>query len=257
MELQNINPDSLSLVTFDLDDTLAESKQPLDAEMAGLLAELLKNKYVAVMSGASFFQFEKQFLGYLAGAMPDLNNLYLLPTSGASLYSYKNTGWVSLYYEKLTDQEKEKIMKAFYQVLTDTGFPMEVKSYGQIFEDRGSQITFSALGQEAPISAKSVWDPDQQKRQKIAAPLRELLPEFSVKIGGSTSVDITKKGIDKAYGIKKLMEHLNLSQDKVLYVGDALFPGGNDEPLLGSGVMCQQVAGVSETKELIKFLIKK
>ena len=113
MSIQNLNPDSLVLVVFDLDGTLTESKQPLDREMAKLLAELLKNKYVAVTSGASFFQFEQQFLGYLTEGEPNLSHLYLLPTSGARLYCFQNGLWKAVYYEELSVAEKDKIMKAF------------------------------------------------------------------------------------------------------------------------------------------------
>jgi hypothetical protein len=71
-----------------------------------------------------------------------------------------------------------------------------LKVWGEPIEDRGSQITFSALGQQAPLEEKKRWDPDFTKRKKIKAVLENLIPEFSVHLGGTTSVDVTKPGID-------------------------------------------------------------
>lgn len=244
-----------SLIVFDLDETLTESKQALDEEMAGLLTDLLAVKMVAVISGASFPQFEDQFLNFLAKKTSHYENLYLLPTSGAELYAQRAGRWMSIYAEKLSDQERNKIMEIFQQTLTKLNFELPIQNYGQIFEDRGSQITFSALGQEAPLSLKINWDPDQTKRQMIVNELVKFLPEFSVKIGGATSIDITKKGIDKAYGLRRLVDYLNLTLDQVIYVGDALYPGGNDEPLLKTGVDCRSVSSIKDTKELIKQFI--
>ncbi len=104
------------------------------------------------------------------------------------------------------------------------------KLWGEEIEDRGSQITFSALGQQAPNKEKEKWDPDFTKRKKIKVFLDNLIPEFSVRLGGETSIDITKPGIDKAYGIKKLRDTLGIAIHEMIFIGDALFPGGNDYP---------------------------
>ena len=95
---------------------------------------------------------------------------------------------------------------------------------------------------------KEKWDPDFAKRKKIKAILDTFIPEFSVRIGGSTSVDITKPGIDKAYGIGKLRDILAVSIQEMIYIGDALFPGGNDYPAQQAGVVCIPVKGPPETK---------
>ena len=91
-----------------------------------------------------------------------------------------------------------------------------------MIEDRGSQITFSALGQEAPLEEKVKWDPDFAKRKKMKTILDGLIPEFSVRLGGSTSIDVTKPGIDKAYGIKKLGDVLAISIEAMIFVGGRL-----------------------------------
>jgi phosphomannomutase len=81
------------------------------------------------------------------------------------------------------------------------------------------------------------------------------LPDFSVTLGGSTSVDITKPGIDKAYGVRKLRDVLQVTIAQMLFVGDALFPGGNDYPARSTGADCIQVRDPNETKRVIEAAI--
>ena len=102
------------------------------------------------------------------------------------------------------------------------------------------------------MEEKEKWDADFAKRKKIKAILDTLIPEFSVRLGGATSIDVTKPGIDKAYGIKKLQETLGISVKEMIYVGDALFVGGNDYPAEQAGVISIPVRGPAETKRLSK-----
>ena len=240
------------LIVFDLDGTLAVSKSPLDAEMAGLLGSLLGIVKVAVISGGAWPQFEAQVLAKLPQAA-HLKSLSLLPTCGTQFFQY-DTGWKQLYAENFTAAEKEKILRSMHQVMDDTGIKPG-QTWGEIIEDRGSQITFSALGQHAPIEAKEKWDPDFAKRKAMRARLAPMLPEFSIGMGGSSSLDVTRRGIDKAYGIAKLHQELGIAIADMLFVGDALFEGGNDFPARRSGVTCIQVAGPSETVKVIETVI--
>jgi hydroxymethylpyrimidine pyrophosphatase-like HAD family hydrolase len=73
------------------------------------------------------------------------------------------------------------------------------------------------------------WDADFAKRKKLKTVLGTLIPEFSVRLG-ATYLDVTKPGIDKAHGIRKLRDILHISTQETIYVGDALFPGANDYP---------------------------
>ena len=240
------------LIIFDLDGTLAESKSSLDTEMAALLHDLLGIVKVAVISGGDWPQFEKQLLSNLPhdGC---LANLSLLPTCGTKFFEYKSD-WKKLYSEDFTAEEKEKIIGSLEKAVANAGFKVE-KVWGEVIEDRGSQITFSALGQQAPLKEKDKWDPDYAKRKKIKAILDPLIPGFSVRLGGATSVDVTKPGIDKAYGIKKLRELLGISLKEMIFIGDALFPGGNDYPAEEAGVVSIPVCGPNETKPVTKAII--
>jgi len=240
------------LIVFDLDGTLAESKSSLDAEMSALLHDLLAVAKVAVISGGDWPQFAKQLLSSLPSD-ERLMNLSLLPTCGTKFF--QNTGdWKQLYSEDLTACEKEKISSSLKTAAQAAGSSPE-KVWGEVIEDRGSQITFSALGQQAPLNEKDKWDPGFTKRKKMKATLDTLIPEFSVRMGGATSIDVTKPGIDKAYGIGKLRDILGITVKEMIYIGDALFPGGNDYPAQEAGVVCVAVRGPQETKPVTAGII--
>jgi HAD superfamily hydrolase (TIGR01484 family) len=240
------------LVVFDLNGTLAESKSALDAEMAKLLNNLLGIVRVAVISGGDWPQFEEQLLAHLPKNKL-LVNLYLLPTCGTKFFQYVG-GWKKIYSEDFTTEEKQKIVSSLERAIGAAGFSVE-RTWGDVIEDRGSQITFSALGQQAPLKEKTKWDPDFSKRKKIKAILDAQISEFCVRIGGATSIDVTKPGIDKAYGIRKLRDLLGISLREMIFVGDALFSGGNDYPVEAAGVICICVRGPNETKPVIEAII--
>jgi len=237
------------LIVFDLDGTLAPSKSSLDAEMAALLHDLLGVVSVAVISGGDWPQFEKQVLANLPRD-ERLIHLSLLPTCGTKFFRYKGE-WKKIYSEDFTAPEKEKIVSSLHKALGAAGYKVD-RVWGTVIEDRGSQITFSALGQQAPLEEKEKWDPDFAKRKKIKALLDTLIPEFSVRLGGTTSVDVTKPGIDKAYGIGKLRDTLGVTIQEMIFVGDALFPGGNDYPAKEAGVVSIEVKDPHETKRVIE-----
>ena len=155
------------LVVFDLDGTLAPSKTAPDAEMSGLLHDLLGIVRVAVISGGDWAQFEEQLLSGLPGD-ERLANLSLLPTCGTQFFQYKGA-WTKLYSEDLTPDEKAKIVRSLDEALSSTGLKSD-KVWGEVIEDRGSQVTLSALGQHAPLDEKERWDPDFAKRKKLKAP---------------------------------------------------------------------------------------
>ncbi len=240
------------LVAFDLDGTLAESKQPLQEPMGEALANLLDVAHVAVISGGDWPQFEKQ----VASRLPeraDRTKLWLMPTTGTKLYRFDGE-WRAVYAELFEDDEKQKILEAFDESLEATGFVPE-KTWGERIEDRGSQITFSALGQEAPIDAKHSWDPDFAKRKVIQADLQKRLPGLSINMGGATSIDITREGVDKAYGLKKLNEASGIALDKMMFIGDAIFPGGNDYPAEQLGLDVVKVKNVDGTLAAIAGIV--
>jgi hypothetical protein len=243
------------LVAFDLDDTLAPSKSALDPAMIDLLVKLLDVTEVCVISGGQFGQFQAQIIDMLPEISPDARTrLHLMPTCGTQYYRSDAQGWTQVYAENLSDDQKTRALEAVEQVARGLGF-WESDTWGPILEDRGSQITFSALGQAAPVAAKIAWDPTGEKKNSLRAAVQAQLPDLEVRSGGSTSVDITRQGIDKAYGMKRLAALTGIDLDDMLFVGDRLDENGNDYPVKVLGVECIAVAGWPETAALLEDLI--
>lgn len=241
------------LVAFDLDGTLALSKQALKDDMGETLADLLTVADVAVISGGDWPQFEKQ----VASRLPERahrERLWLMPTTGTKLYVYRDGAWKTVYAELFGDAEKARIIEAFGEALEATGFVPE-QTWGERIEDRGSQITFSALGQQAPLEAKETWDPDFAKRKVIQADLRQRLPGLAINMGGATSIDITREGVDKGYGLRKLASESGIQLAEMLFIGDAIFPGGNDYPAHEAGVDCVRVRDPQETISVVTAIV--
>jgi hypothetical protein len=244
------------VIAFDLDNTLADSKSPITEQMADLLDGLLRRFQVCVISGGKFEQFEEQLLDHLKPAPRTLAALHIMPTCGTRYFRFDVVAevWQQVYAEDLTAAQRAKIVAALDEGADALGY-RATKLWGAQIEDRGSQVTFSALGQEAPVASKEAWDPDGTKKQKLRDYVAKVIPEFEVRVGGSTSIDVTKPGIDKAYGIKKLIDLLNVTRDEVMYVGDRLGKGGNDYPVKAMGVDCLAVSRWQDTALVIQTIL--
>jgi len=242
-------------MAFDLDGTLAESKQRVEPGMGLLLGELLKHIPVAIMSGAGFLQFENQFFPALPLGV-NLEKLFIFPDNAAQCFVHRAGVWHAQYDNAFSATEKEHILAALDEALKETGLhEVPVRVWGERIEDRGAEIVFSGLGQEAPPEEKRAWDQDGTKKRALRDALAKRLPEFSEGANGSTSVDITRKGITKAYGVQRFSELTSIPLPDMLYVGDALEEGGNDAVVIGTGIRTHEVFGPEETAALIKELL--
>jgi HAD superfamily hydrolase (TIGR01484 family) len=221
---------TIKLVAFDLDDTLAPSKSALPAPMAEALADLLEHVPVCIISGGQLSQFENQVLAHLP-ARANLANLHLMPTCGTRyLRHHSDTVWGEVYAHDLP----ERVRLDAINILEEEGRRLglwEDETWGRIIEDRGSQITYSALGQDAPLESKKAWDPTGEKRSLLREAVEARLPELEVRSGGSTSIDITRKGIDKAFGLERLVQFVPVDFGDILFIGDRLDPDGHDFPV--------------------------
>lgn len=243
------------LVAFDLDDTLAPSKSAIDPRIGDLLIALADRVEVAIISGGQLAQFTTQVVDRLPDASAaTLARLHLLPTCGTQYYRLTPDGITTVYAHSLTDDQKARALAAVEGEARRLGL-WESETWGDILEDRGSQITFSALGQRAPLDAKIAWDPTGSKKSTLRAAVAERVPDLEVRSGGSTSVDITHQGIDKAYGMTRLSEQTGIPLDDMLFVGDRLDPDGNDYPVLAMGVACHAVEGWEDTAAFLDGLI--
>lgn len=240
------------LVCFDLDGTLALSKTPMDQEMAILLAALVENYHVAVISGGGFPQFEKQLLSQLHRSHVQYEKLLLLPTCGSKLYTYLPHEWfVCQYADPIDEDDKKQIMATLAEIFAQSWFKPE-KIYGELVEDRITQISLSALGQDAPLEEKKSWDPDWKKRMILIDKIAPLFPNYYFKMWWTTTIDVTKYGIDKSFGMGKLMEMLCIPKEDIAFIGDNLEPGGNDYPVKAMGIDSRATTWPEQTKDILR-----
>jgi HAD superfamily hydrolase (TIGR01484 family) len=244
------------IIAFDLDETLTETRSPVTDEMSELLGLLLQKYQVCVISGGSIEQFKKQFINHLKVDPQYLEGLHLMPTCGTRYYIYdlSKGDWKEVYAEDFSEADKAKIIKALEEGIDKVGYRID-NPKGSFIEDRGSQVTYSALGQDAEPAEKKAWDPTGEKKLKIRQVVAEMLPDFEVRAGGTTSIDVTKQGIDKAYGMKKLCEILAVSKEDILFIGDRIFEGGNDYPVKQMGIDCVAVGGYEHTPWVLRGIL--
>lgn len=239
---------------FDLDDTLAETFQPPSAEMLDRLVRLRALMPVAIITGRDFARVEPGFLPVIsAGAVA--GSLFIMPESAALCLGWDGTQWAEEYSFDLTDEQRSHIRNAVQESLEETHALEGLPVFGEQFIEKRGQVAFAALGFEVPTDLKYTWDPEHTRRRTLQHAIAAKLPEFDVFLGGATSIDITHKGVNKAHGVRWLSARLQLPTSSMLYVGDALYPGGNDTVVLETGVPTRQTSGPSETLGIIDELL--
>lgn len=242
-------------VAFDLDETLTKSKQPITAEIAKLLEQLIYKLPTAIVSGATKDRMESQVFSSLDSN--SYKNLTLYPTNGAAMYVFNNSHWLETYNKLIAEVEVKRISDVIIKAVKSSGFLDNTTIWGPQIEFRGSQVTFSALGQNAPYEPKSQWDKNKKKRLYLRALIAPQLSEYDVAIGGTTSIDVVHKGVNKAYGVIKFSEHIKCAERNILYVGDDLKKGGNDYVVTTStNVRTYSVTNPTDTQCLLKALLK-
>lgn len=234
-------------IVFDLDDTLAPSKQPIPAEMAHELVLLARQFEVGILTGGQYRQVEQQVLAHLPKSVAD--RVHVFGCSG-SQYRLAN-GDVTT--EMIPDASRERLKTIVEKVAMEMGYWVDNPA-GPIIEDRLAQITYSALGQKASPEAKSGWDVDKVKRSRMVDRLTNLVKDYDFRIGGSTSIDVTPKGRDKAYGMDKFLNLVSVEPFETVYVGDSFTNHGNDFPVLSTGVFCIEMVKWEDTQNLVRWL---
>lgn len=246
------------ILAFDIDQTLNIAKTPINDEIADLLIKCLDHFEICPISGQKFDQFLIQIVNRLKNPTPEqLSHLHLFVAQGTQYYRYENGDWKQVYNYPLTDEQVTKISQTIEQAARELGFWEEdkLKPGDEIIENRLSQVTFSALGQHAGTEEKYAWDPDCKKREKIVARCKELAPEFDYEIGGTTSINAITPGMNKAFGMKHLLEELGAKKEDVLYFGDMTQPGGNDYPIVEMGIDTITVRSHEDTAFALKGIL--
>ncbi len=215
-----------TVIIADVDETICETCQPIDYKMAEQISSLIKKKYkFAFISGTEPHYLKKMISSRLN------EEHFLLPTTGTICLHATNGLHDEIYSHYLTKEERKEILGAF-NILTERYKIQTMTTKEDQIQDRETQITLSAIGRNAPKELKKKYDPDAKKRKEWVALLRTLLDEkkYEINYAGTTSIDVTSKGLDKAWGIKKFAGHYNIPLNSILFIGDKTEPGGNDYP---------------------------
>lgn len=235
---------------FDKVDTLTESRSSIGTEMALLLESLIKQKIVAITSGSSIEKINDHVVSHLSLDKDMSSRLYLFPDAGASHYRLGPEGnLIQIYSYPLRDGHL--IKNALWQLIDDMKLSDE-SQYGSRIEAREAAVTFCGLGEHAPHDLKLKWDPTRQKREMMKEKLDNLFPDYDVVIAGTSSLNITQKGINKSFAVYFLAEHLSITPQEMVFVGDSFFDDGQDCLVCKTGVQTVVVSGVQDTKEFIK-----
>lgn len=241
-------------VVFDLDNTLAESFTPPEPAMIERLTRLVPLLPVSIMSAASFERISRDVLAHLPENV-DLTRLRLFTANAAQCYEREGEAWSQRYAFGFTAEERDRIYEAIRQALTETGIAEGTSFRGERFIDYAGYVAFTAVGTDATREEKRAWDPDGAKRRLLREAVMRKIPEFDVFMGGATSIDVTPRGINKSYGVTWLARRLAVDPAELLYVGDALYEGGNDVVVIPTGIRTRSVNNPAETLAVIDEII--
>lgn len=247
-------PELPRAVIFDLDETLAFPQEMPPPEIIEGLHRLAERVPIAIMSGRSFEHLQTRPLPVLPHSF-DKSRLYLFPDTGGQGYEWREGAWKQLYHFNLSEEEKEQVMSAVNKAIDETGIAKNMPLHGERFLIKEAQVTASVLGLKVPDEVANGWDPSGGKRRKLKRAFEAAMPEFDATVVGRTSFDITRKGINKAYGVCWFAKHLNIEPKDMLFIGDALYPGGNDYVVIETGIDTRQVQNPKETAALIDRLL--
>ncbi len=202
---------------FDMDQTIAPARQKMLPEMYEFLSSLSED--IIVVSGSSIEQMPHQ-LGDLRSYRLGQNGNHAVAPDGTELW-----------YTPLDEHHRTEILDHINEVIEI--LEHELNHDWAPIEDRGAQITFSPIGNTAPVDIKKAYDPDRSKRLSLLEKIPFASEDLIVKIGGSTSLDYLHKDRHKGTNVARLIEFMNWNKDECIYFGDGLYPGGNDEAVIG------------------------
>ncbi len=214
-------------IFFDLDGTLTRSRSLMTPEHQELFRKLCDAKDVVVVTGGQISQIKKQIPPTFDGAY------FALSQSGNHAVGKDGS---LLWSEEFSPHQTAAILALVKIIHDDVKLP--VTDENDLVEDRGSQISYSLIGHHEDTAKKEAFDPGAKKRLALlerfnteVARLRDAGAD--VRPGGTTTFDFTIAGKHKGFNISRLTEREGWKKEDCVYVGDALFPGGNDETAIG------------------------
>lgn len=232
-------------IFFDLDNTLTRSRTLMPDAHQEIFKKLCADKDVVVVTGGQISQIKKQI-------PPSFDGTYFALSQSGNHAVAKNGG--ILWSERFTKEQKAAIF-AFIKLVHDE-VALPVAEENDLVEDRGSQISYSLIGHHEDVAKKEAFDPGARKRLGILAQHKEEVEKLraagaDVRPGGTTTFDFTIAGKDKGFNILRFIEHEGWKKEDCIYIGDALFPGGNDETVIGV-IPTHAVKDPDETFDFVK-----
>ncbi|MDO8563760.1 MAG: HAD-IIB family hydrolase [Nanoarchaeota archaeon] len=238
----------IKALVFDVDDTITASCQTIKDETANILEKIRPE--IAFLTGTPIPELKRMISSRLN------RKHHLMGNTGTHYVVVENSAEKEILKDSLNEEEKIEIIIALKQLKAKYNLIPLTSEEDQI-QDRGSQITFSVLGRNASSKDKSNYDSDKKKRIEFIFFLNNIINKYEIKIGGTTSIDITPKGRDKAWAINNFMRINNFRKDEIIFFGDQLQPGGNDYAALKTGVKCVAVKNPEQTIEILKEMLDK
>lgn len=226
---------------FDMDCTLTESRAQIKKQMAEGLQKILdKGGDIVVITGADNPRIKKQMKGAPKGIT----------------YLSQNGNCCKYWEHKLNQEQKNVILEHIHlikEIYSDLFVDVD---HNDLIQDRGCQITFSLVGHHADPKRKKVFDPDGERRSKIITEHAFVHPELMARLGGTTSIDYTLENGSKGENIRALLKVKDWQAEDCLYMGDAIYPNGNDGTLVGIVPNLINVDGPGETLKIVNKLCK-
>lgn len=214
----------VKIVAMDLDGTLTQHKQLLDAENRAAL-DRLAEKYKLLMVGAG----QVMRIFNQLGAYP----IDIIGNYGLQYGEYnESTKTIDIVRDLTFPTDKASVEKRVTMLREKYGFT-EFSGENVEFHPSGC-VTFPILGTTAKSEDKLKFDPDRAKRRKIYDDVSEVFSDYTVFVGGSSSFDMAPTPYNKYYALDEYCKEHNLEHKNVVYIGDDYGLGGNDESVYKS-----------------------
>ncbi len=220
---------------FDLDNTVTRSRTPILPDLKNILTNTEHD--IIIVSGAICNQIAFQMDGTPCYKLGQNGNHALDPDDNV------------LWEERLTPEQEAEIHQHIHSIPRN----WEVTDENDLVQDRGCQISYSLLGHKENLDKKEAFDPHGDKRKALLKDFPFNSETLEVKIGGTTCFDYVVKGRHKGAHVARLIEEMDWNTEDCIYFGDMLFPGGNDETVIGV-IKTQAVENPADTAQKLRDL---